>query len=67
MAILPGDHAIQPWEVLESDLMCAGVTFMAHRDNPLLAVDKAFKFPFTFPIPSKQANGVTRELLHLYA
>lgn len=62
--MLPG-HATQPWEVLEIGLIHAGITTLASNDYLLLAVDKTFQFPFAFPRPMKQAEGVTRELLQL--
>ena len=37
------------------------------RENEylLLVVDKASKFPFAYPLPSKEAHGVARLLLDL--
>lgn len=58
-------HATRPWEVLEINLMCVGVSFLACNEYTLLAADKASKFPFTSPPPSKCVGGVARELLQL--
>lgn len=44
-------------------MMRIGVTSPAHDEYLLLAADEASKFPFAFPPPSKQADGVARELL----
>ena len=62
--MLPG-RAIEPWEVLEVDLMRIGTQSLAGNKYLLLVVDKASKFPFAFPLPSKQAEGVARHLMQL--
>ena len=64
IAMLPG-RAIQPWEVIEIDLMSVGVESLSHNKYLLLVVDKASRFPFVYPLPSKQADGVARQLLEL--
>ena len=64
IAMLPG-RAIQPWEVIEIDLMSVGVESLSHNKYLLLVVDKASRFPFAYPLPSKQADGVARQLLEL--
>lgn len=58
-ATLPG-HATQPREVLEIDWVHVGATSMTSNEYFLLAVDKASKLPFAFPLPLKQAEGVAR-------
>lgn len=60
--MIPG-HATQPWEAVEIDLICVGVTSLAHTDNLLLAIYKASKLLFAFPIPLKQADEVARKLV----
>ena len=64
IAMLPG-RAIEPWEVLEVDLLRIGTPSLAGNKYLLLAVDKASKFPFAYPLPSKQAEGVARHLMQL--
>ena len=63
-AMMPG-HPVEPWEVLEMDLLKMGATSLAGNSHLLLVVDKGSKFPFAFPIPSKEAEGVARHLLQL--
>ena len=58
-------RAIQPWDVLEMDLMSLGVKSLSNNEYLLLVVDKASRFPFGFPLSSKQADGVARQLLQL--
>ena len=64
LALLPA-RAIEPWEILEVDLLRIGTTSLAGNEYILLAVDKASKFPFAFPIPTKKAEGVAQHLLQL--
>ena len=64
IAMLPG-RAISPWEVLEVDLMRAGTVSNTGNKYLLLVVDKASKFPFAYPLPVKQAEGVARHLMQL--
>ena len=59
------DRALQPWDVLEMDFMSLGVKSLTNNEYLLLVVDKASRFPFAFPLPSKQADGVARQLLQL--
>ena len=47
------------------DLLRIGTTSLAGNEYILLAVDKASKFPFAFPIPTKRAEGVAQHLLQL--
>ena len=62
--MLPG-RAIEPWEVMEMDLMNMGTESLSRNKYLLLVVDEASKFPFAFPLPSKQAEEVARHLLQL--
>ena len=64
LALLPS-RAVEPWEALEVDLLRIGTTSLAGNECILPAVDKASKFPFAFPTPSKRAEGVTRHIVYL--
>lgn len=64
IVMLPG-RAISPWEVLEVDLMRAGTESNTGNKYLLLVVEKASKFPLAYPLPVKQAEGVTRHLMQL--
>ena len=55
---LPPARAVEPWEILEVELLRIGTTSLAGNEYILLAVDKASKFPFAFPIPTKRAEGI---------
>ena len=63
LALLPA-RAVEPWEILEVDLLRKGTISLAGNEYILLAVDKASKFLFAFPIPTKKA-GVVQYLLQL--
>lgn len=45
--------------------MHVGVSSLGQNDNLLIAVDKASKFPFGFPLLSKEVDCVARQLLQL--
>ena len=64
LAILPATF-LEPWEVLQVDLQKFPNTAEAGNKYLLLVVDKASKFPFAYPLPSKEAHGVARLLLDL--
>ena len=64
LALLPA-RVIEPWEVLEIDLLRIGTTSLAGNEYILLAADNASKFPFAFPIPTKKAEGVAQHILQL--
>ena len=64
LALLPA-RAVEPWEVLEVDLLRIGTTSLDGNEYILLAVDKAAKFPFAFPILTKKAERVTQHILQL--
>ena len=51
--------------MLEVDLEKFPNKSEAGNEYLLLAVDKASKFPFAYPLPSKEAHGVARILLDL--
>ena len=59
-------RAVEPWEVLEVDLLRIGTTSLAGNKYILLAVDKASKFPFAFPTPTKRAEE-SRNIYFSYA
>lgn len=58
-------HTTQPRKVLQIDLMRIRVSSLTNFEYLLLGVHKASKFPFAFPLPSKQAERVAREPLQL--
>ena len=62
--MFPG-RAIEPWEVMEMDVMSVGTESLGRNKYLLLVVDKASKYSFAFPLHSKQAEGVARHLLQL--
>ena len=60
----PG-RAVDPWEELEMDLLAIDTTSLTNNKYVLLIVDRASKFPFGFPLPTKQAESVSRILAEL--
>ena len=56
---------LQPWEVLEIDIQDMKVTSDKNNRYLLVVVDRASKFLAAFPLPSKEAIGVSRKLLDL--
>ena len=64
IAMLPA-RFLEPWEVLEVDLQRIPNTSEAGNEYLLLVVDKASRFLFAYPLPSKEALGVARLLLDL--
>ena len=64
IAMLPA-RFLEPWEVLEVDLQKFPNTSDAGNEYLLLVVDRASRFPFAYPLPSKEAHGVARLLLDL--
>ena len=56
---------LQPWEVLEMDLQDMKVTSDKGNRYLLVVVDRASKFVSAFPLPAKDAIGVSRKLLDL--
>ena len=56
---------LRPGEVLEFDMQDMGVKSDAGNKALLVAVDKASKFLFAFPLPTKVAIGVSRKLLEV--
>ena len=64
IAMLPA-RFLSPWEVLEMDLQEMRMPSETGNHILLLVVDRATRFPFAFPLPSKEAIGVARNLLQL--
>ena len=58
-------RAVDPWEELEIDLLTINTTSRSNNKHILLVVDRASKFPFGFPLPTKEADGVARILAEL--
>ena len=63
-AMLP-TRLLEPEEMLEVNVQRFPNTPDAGIEYLLLVVNKASKFPFAYPVPSKEAHGVTRILLDL--
>ena len=61
---MPG-RAVKPWETLEADILSMGTTSRTSNKYVLLVVDRASKFPFAFPLPSKGTKEVARILANL--
>ena len=64
IAMLPG-RALEPWDELQMDILKIDVPSQSGNLYILLVVDRASKFPFGFPLKSKQAIGVARKLTEL--
>ena len=56
---------LRPGEVLEVNVQDMGVKSDAGNNVLLVAVDKASKFLFAFPLPTKEAIGVSGKLLEV--
>lgn len=65
IAMIPA-RAIQPREVIEIYLLSVEVESQSGIKYSLLVVDETSRFPFAYPLPSKQGKGVSRQLLKLY-
>ena len=64
IATMPG-RAVEPWETLEVDILSMGTTSRTGNKHILLAVDRASRFPFAFPLPSKGTKEVARILANV--
>ena len=62
--MLPG-RPLAPWDELQMDILRIDVPSQSGNQYILLVVDRASKFPFGFPLKTKQAIGVARKLLDL--
>ena len=58
-------RAVEPWEILEVDILSIGTTPRAGNKYVLLVVDRDLRFPFGFPLPFKGAKEVSRILANL--
>ena len=56
---------LEPWEVLEMDTQDMKTTSGKGNRYLLVVVDRASKLLTVFPLPTKEATGVSRELLGL--
>lgn len=57
--------AIQADDVLETGYMSLDVGSLINNEYSLLMLDKPSRRSFVSPLPSKQENGVARQLLQL--
>ena len=64
IAVLPA-RFLKPWEVLEMDIHDMGARSEAGNRHLLVIVDRASKFLFAYPLPSKSAKGVAKTFLEL--
>lgn len=62
---MPSGRAIQPWEVLEMNLLSPGVKSLANNGYMSLIASKFSIIPSAFPSPSKQVDGVARQRVQL--
>ena len=61
---MPG-RTVEPWETLEGDILSMGTTSRTGNKYIVLVVDRASRFPFAFPLPSKRTKKVARILANL--
>ncbi|CAM9960820.1 unnamed protein product, partial [Choristocarpus tenellus] len=56
---------LEPWDVLEMDLQ--DVRHISAKGNKylLIVIDRASRFPFAFPMASKEATGIATNVLEL--
>lgn len=64
VAMMPAKF-LRPWEVLEMDIQDPKQESQGGNRYLLVVVDRARKFLFAYPLPSKDAVGVSRKLLEL--
>ena len=64
LAMLPA-RFLRPMEVLEIDIQDMKVTSASNNRYLLVVVDRATKFLLAYPLPTKEALGVSRKLLEL--
>lgn len=60
------DRFLRPWEIYEVDIQDMKVISSSTSSYLLVAVDRAIKLLLAFPLPKKQALGVSRQLLELF-
>ena len=56
---------LKPWDELQMDILKIDTPSLSGNKYVLLVVDRASKFPFGFPLETKQAVGVARVLTEL--
>ena len=64
IATMPG-RTVEPGETLEVDILSMGTISRTGNKYILLVVDRASRFPFAFPLPSKGTKKVGRILAYL--
>lgn len=64
VAMMPAKF-LRPWEVLEMDIQDLKQESQDGNRYLLVVVDRASKFLFAYPLPSKDAVGVSRKLLEV--
>ena len=64
VAMMPG-RPLEPWDELQIDILKIDTPSLTGNNYILLVVDRASKFPFGFPLETKQAVGVARVLVEL--
>ena len=64
VAMMPG-RPLEPWDELQMDILKIDTPSQTGNNYILLVVDRASKFPFGFPLETKQAVGVARVLVEL--
>ncbi|CAB1096027.1 unnamed protein product [Ectocarpus sp. CCAP 1310/34] len=64
VAMMPG-RPLEPWNELQMDILKIDKPSLTGNNYILLVVDRASKFPFGFPLETKQAVGAARVLVEL--
>lgn len=64
VAMMPA-RPLEPWDELQMDILKIDTPSDSGNVYILLVVDRASKFPFGFPLPSKEATGVASKLIEL--
>ena len=62
--MMPG-RLLEPWDELQMDILKIDTPSLTGHNYILLVVDRASKFPFGFPLETRQAVGVARVLVEL--
>ena len=57
--MLPARY-LEPWKVLDVDLLGIPNTSETGNEYLLLVVGKTYRFLFAYPLPSKEGQGVAR-------
>ena len=64
IATLSGS-TVEPWEILEVNIFSMGTISRTGNNYVLLVVDRASRFPFGFPLPSKGTKDEVQILVYL--